>query len=195
MAVGRFQKTHALRGELNAILDIDPLYFSEDHPMIVNVEGAFVPFYVESVRGKGVSSWLVKISGMESQEESRMLVNETIYAEKDELRRFMEVEDEDLFMEDDLEGFRVIDEEFGELGEIERIDDTTANVLFVVKTPSDEEIFIPAADEFIRGIDTELREVITSLPESLVNLNIRPDSPALTISGELSPKSDKEEEE
>ncbi|MDE7412976.1 MAG: ribosome maturation factor RimM [Muribaculaceae bacterium] len=170
-AVGKFQKTHALKGELNVILDIDPEFFSEGYPMIVNLDGIFVPFYVDSVRGKGATTSLIKISGVDSQEEAKDFVNEVIYVEKENLKEFFGEEGEGLLLEDDLDGFRVVDEEYGEIGEIARVDTTTENILFVIKDTNGEEIFIPAVDDFIVAIDEEKKEVLTSLPEELINLN------------------------
>lgn len=43
-AIGKFQKTHALKGELNAILDIDSEYVSEGNAVVVDIDGIFVPF-------------------------------------------------------------------------------------------------------------------------------------------------------
>ncbi|MDE6409821.1 MAG: ribosome maturation factor RimM [Muribaculaceae bacterium] len=169
--VGKFQKTHGLKGELNAVLDIDAEYFAEDNPLIVNVEGAYVPFYAESVRGKGATTSLIKLEGLDSQEEAKALVNEVIYAEKDKIKDYMEEEGEGLLLEDDLEGFRVVDEEYGEIGVVARVDTTTENILFIVETDEGDEIFIPAADDFIVAIDEEKREIITTLPEELINLN------------------------
>lgn len=169
--VGKFQKTHALKGELNAILDIDPEYFAEGHPLIVNVEGTFVPFYTESVRGKGSTTSLIKLTDVDTQEEAQGLVNETIYADKAAVREFMADEDEEFMLEEDLEGYRVVDEEFGEIGVLERVDSTTQNTLFVVKDSEGEEIYIPVVDDFIVAINEEDKEILTNLPEELINLN------------------------
>ena len=169
--VGKFQKTHALKGELNALLDIEPDYFSEGYPLIVNMEGAYVPFYAESVRGKGATTSLIKIQGIDSQEEAKSLVNEIIYADKMELKEYLGEEGEGLLLEDDLEGFDVVDETFGRIGKLKRVDATTENVLFIIETPEREEIFIPAADDFIAGVDEEKQIVVTTLPEELINLN------------------------
>ncbi len=171
--VGKFQKTHGLKGELNAILDIDSGYFAEGNPLIVNIDGSFVPFYAESLRGKGATTSLIKIDGIDSQEEAKMLVNEGIYAQKATLKEYMGEEGEDLLLEDDLVGYRVIDEGHGEIGVISRVDTTTENVLFIVETDDGEEIFIPAADDFIVSIDDQRKEVITTLPEELIKLNIK----------------------
>ena len=53
--IGVFQRTHGLKGELNAILEIDPDFFDEgEHPLIVEIEGVFVPFYADSIRDKDI---------------------------------------------------------------------------------------------------------------------------------------------
>lgn len=57
-AIGKFQKTHALKGELNAILDIDSEYVSEGNAVVVDIDGIFVPFFASSVRPKGSTSYL-----------------------------------------------------------------------------------------------------------------------------------------
>lgn len=171
--VGKFQKTHALKGELNAVLDIDDEYFADGHPLIVNMEGAFVPFYAESVRGKGASSSLIKIDGIDTSDEAKQLVNAIIYADKESLKDYMAEEGEGMFLEDDLVGFRVADEKAGELGNVTRVDTTTSNTLFIVENNEGEEIFIPLADDFIVEIDESKREIITSLPEDLINLNLK----------------------
>lgn len=169
--VGKFQKTHALKGELNAVLDIDDEYFADGHPLVINMEGAFVPFYAESVRGKGSASSLIKLEGIDSSDEARQLVNSIIYADKESLKEYMAEEGEGVFLEDDLVGFRVADENAGNLGVVVRVDTTTSNTLFIVENSEGDEIFIPVADDFILEIDETKREILTHLPEELINLN------------------------
>lgn len=169
--VGKFQKTHALKGELNLSLDIDSAFFSEGFPLIVNIDGTYVPFYTESIRGKGVTTSLIKLEGVDSLEEAQEFVNKTVFAEKKDMREFFGSENSELIMEDDLVGFRVVDEKLGEIGEITHIDSSTENVLFVIVLQDGEEIYVPAADDYILGIDEENREVTTDLPEELINLN------------------------
>ena len=94
--VGKFQKTHALKGELNALLDINEDFFDENNPLVLEVEGIFVPFYLESIRRKGSSSFLIKLKGIESEEEAKSFVNKEIYALKDTLKTFLEEEGEEL---------------------------------------------------------------------------------------------------
>lgn len=175
-AVGRFQKTHALKGELNVLLDIDAEYFEEGNAAIVELDGIYVPFFTESVRPKGSSSWLIKLEGVDSEQEARKFVNLTVYAEKGKLAEFLGMEDEEILDEDDLVGYEIHDNFTGSLvGIIKAIDTSTQNMLFIVETPQGEDVYIPAVDEFITEIDDDNRRIWMNLPEGLIDLNMKTD--------------------
>lgn len=57
------------------------------------------------------------------------------------------------------------------IGVIDDIDTTTDNALLVVNSPSGEEYFIPAADDFIDDIDTENEIITMTLPDGLLKIN------------------------
>lgn len=165
--IGKFQKTHALKGELNALLDVGEEYVADGNALIVETDGALVPYYSESIRPKGASSYLIKLEGVDSVDEAAELVNHEIWAPKDVVREY----EGDVMFEDDLEGFAVIDSEYGEIGELEYIDSSTENELMVVRTPDGGEVFIPLVDSFILDIDEEGHKIHTSIPEGLIDLN------------------------
>ncbi|MDE7180875.1 MAG: ribosome maturation factor RimM [Muribaculaceae bacterium] len=167
--IGKFQKTHALKGELNAILDVDVDYAEEDYPMIVDVDGIYVPFYVNSIRPKGTETYLISLEGVDSQEDAKEFVNKTIYGLRKDVGEYFETEDLDLAS--DFVGYELVDSEFGKVGKVIGVDDSTANVLFIVETPDGNTVYVPVAEEFIMNIDDEARRIATSLPEGLINLN------------------------
>lgn len=167
--IGKFQKTHALKGELNMISDVDPQYFVEGNPLIIRYDGILVPFYVDTVRPKGSVSYLVKLQGVNSEEEASEFVNHEIYMLKRDSEQWLE---EEYIDSDSLIGYKVIDISTGnELGTVEGIDDSTANILFIVKSSDGEEIYIPANDDFITDIDDEFKLIRMSLPEGLLEIN------------------------
>lgn len=59
----------------------------------------------------------------------------------------------------------------GVIGEISDINDSTQNILFIVKTPDGKELMIPVADEFILSIDLENETVNTDIPSEILTLN------------------------
>lgn len=56
------------------------------------------------------------------------------------------------------------------MGKIIGIDDTTANYLFIIETPSGNRHLIPVADEFVTGVDMDGRRVTMELPEGILGL-------------------------
>lgn len=172
--VGKFQKTHALKGELNALLDIDPDYMTDGNAIVVDVDGIFVPFYAATIRPKGSHSFLVKLDGVDSEEEAKTFVNKTVYALRKELAPYFDKDEDEIIDEDDLFGFTVVDNESGaEIGRITHIDSSTENVLLVVETPEGDEVFVPAVDDFIDEIDEESRLIRVTLPDGLIDLNVK----------------------
>lgn len=171
-AVGKFLKTHALKGELNALLEIDSDFFVEGNAAIVETDGIFVPYFASSVRPKGATTFLIKLDGVDSEEMAKAFVNKIIYGLKSELAPFYDMDESELKDNDDLVGYAVIDKETGqEIGKVESIDDSTANLLFILSTPEGETIYVPAVEEFICEVDDEAGKIIMQLPEGLVDLN------------------------
>lgn len=166
--IGRFQKTHALKGELNVLLDVDEDYVVDGNPLIVDMEGIFVPFYAESVRSKGAESCLVKLKDVDSQDKAQLFVNKPVYALRSELVNYYDMPEDEVVA--DFVGFKIVDCDLGEVGTITDIDESTANMLFVVERPDGGgEVLIPVAEEFIDSIDTDKNIIHTNLPEGLVN--------------------------
>lgn len=171
-AVGKLLKTHALKGELNMMLDIDPAYFDEGNPVILDIDGIFVPFYADSLRTKGSFSYLVKFEGIDSEIEAKKLVNKTVYALRERLKEFMlENFDEEYALYDALIGWTIDDEDAGEIGKVVDIDTNTENELFIVETPDGKTIYIPLTEDFIVRMDEDSRKILMRLPSGLLDLN------------------------
>lgn len=171
-SVGKLQKTHALRGELNILLDIDPEYLSSGNPAIIDIDGIYVPFYAESIRPKGHFSYLVKFDGIDSEFEAKKLVNKTIFALRDKLKDFIsENYDEQCTLYDDLIGCMIEDAQQGEIGKVVEIDSNTENELFLVETPKGEIVYIPLTEDFIEEIDEDSKIIRMNLPSGLIELN------------------------
>lgn len=166
--IGKFQKTHALKGELNALLDVDEGYIDDGNPLIVEMDGIFVPFYAESVRPKGSESFLIKLKDIDSSESAREFVNKSVYGLRIDLLDYFD--DPEMELKEDFLDFVVIDSIAGEVGKIVDIDDSTDNVLFIVETPEGKTIYIPVAEEFITSIDRDRMRVEMTLPEGLLDL-------------------------
>jgi 16S rRNA processing protein RimM len=68
-------------------------------------------------------------------------------------------------------GFTAQDVNHGVLGTIIDIDETTANVLFLVENGQGRQLMLPAQDELITEIDHDNKMITFDLPEGLVTMN------------------------
>lgn len=173
-AAGTFTKTHGIKGELNALLAIDAAFFEENPMFICDMEGIYVPFFIESIRLKGSEAALIMPSDVKSEEQAKPFVGKTIYVLKDRLLQYDRDDSSDFEQgayADDLIGYDVHDISKGFLGSITGIEDSTANMLFIIRTPADKTLYIPVADPFIIDINPDSKTITTSIPEGLVELN------------------------
>jgi 16S rRNA processing protein RimM len=159
---GKFLKPHGTKGEIG--LQSDGFTLGDDCDYVAcDIDGILVPFFFETIRSKSSDISIVKVERMESAEDVRFLTNRDAYIP----RQWVE-ESEELTWSY-FKGFKAIDTELGELGEIVDVDDSTMNTLFVVESENDETL-IPAQEEFIVNIDHENKEIIFELPEGLVSM-------------------------
>jgi 16S rRNA processing protein RimM len=170
--IGKFQKTHALRGELNALLDVDEDFFDQDDCILIDMDGIMVPFFVETVRQKGKDSFLVKLDNIGSEYQAKEFVNKVIYADKAAVDDYYgNEEDEDGMYSSEFVGFEIIDETFGKIGVIDYVDLSTDNPLFEVVDDEDNTVLIPVADEYVIDVQPEQKLLKVNLPQGLISLN------------------------
>ncbi len=170
--IGIFHKTHALQGEINARIDIDQDFLSEGCPLIVEIEGIAVPFYIESWRPKGSTTVLIKLENVNFEMASEELVNQPIYALKRDLSEFYDMDEDDLITGDNLIGMEVYDEFNNFIGNVKELDTSTINELLIVEiNDSEEQIFLPFVDDLIIEISPEQNKIKVQIPEGLLDLN------------------------
>jgi 16S rRNA processing protein RimM len=163
--IGQITKPHGVSGEMSFTFTSD-VFDSEDVPYFVfDMQGILVPFFLEDYRFKSNSTGLLKLDGINTDEQAREFAGLTIYLPKSYLEK---VEDAEIEL-DYFAGFSLIDAEKGLLGVISEVDQTTDNVLFVIPT-KDDELLIPAGEEYIENIDHDKKIIYVKLPEGLLDL-------------------------
>ena len=154
--VGLIAKLHGLKGEMQARITDSIIDEVEHCPYLVcELDGIYVPFFLESLRFRSSESALLKFEDIDSAEKAEPFCGLKLYFDRkcftpEEQKQY------DQKVEEDLEfiGYQLIDKTLGPIGEIVDINDLTENVLFIVEHKG-EEIMIPAMD----------------LPQGLVNFD------------------------
>ncbi|MFI3288918.1 MAG: ribosome maturation factor RimM [Rikenellaceae bacterium] len=140
-------------------------------PLFAKIDGLNVPLYLDKFERRGRAGATVLFADIDTERRvSELLGCELYIAESEE--DMSEGSDDDEFTLEDLIGFSVEattgDGNIVE-GELTAYYDNLKNPLFGV-TIEGREVLIPAAEEFIAGIDFEGERIVFLLPEGLLEL-------------------------
>lgn len=165
--IGKLTKPHGIKGEISFAFDND-VFDRVDCPyLICDIDGILVPFFIEEYRFKGKETALITFEDVDSEEKAQRMSGLDVYFP----RKYYEDEpnEEIEYSWNFFLGFSVIDKASGKLGIIEAIDDKTLNTLFLIKDKdNDNELIIPATEDFIEKIDAKKKVIYVNLPEGLI---------------------------
>ncbi len=167
LEIGQFNKPHGINGEISATIDVAN-ELDELKCIICEIDGIYVPFFINNVRPKSKETVLVHIDGVDSEVAAKGFINKPIFALKADISD-EEVSDEDGNFADFFIGFKVVDNEIGEVGEIVEIDDSTDNPLFIL-TDGERDIYIPITTDFILNVDYDNGVLLMDLPVGITDM-------------------------
>ena len=160
--IGVLTRTHGVRGEISFTFSDDVWDRVDADYLVLLIDGILVPFFLEEYRFRSDSVGLLKFLGYDSAETVQELCGAEVYFPY-ELTPQPDENDEYTWRY--FTGFHIVDTKIGDVGVIDSVDDSTANILFQVG-----DLLVPAASPFIREVDHQKRVITMELPEGLIEL-------------------------
>lgn len=160
--IGTLTRTHGIGGELSMNFTDDVWDRADADYVFLEVDGIQVPFFLEGWRFRSDSVALLKFQDIDSSESALEYVGADVYFPHD---LTPEPSEDDEYTWRHFTGWKVVDDIAGEIGEIEHVEDSTANTIFFVGDKP-----IPATEDFIERIDAKERTIYMNLPEGLLDL-------------------------
>jgi len=170
ISIGHYNKPHGVNGEISATVEVELDVLQQLSCLVSDIDGIFVPFFVNSCRPKSGETVLLTIDGLASEHDVSRLVNHDIFALKREYRQESEDEDADGYPLDYFIGFVIRDTDGSTLGTIADVDEQTENAIFIVSREQGE-LMIPASDDLIVEFDLDKKIMVMDLPQGLLDLN------------------------
>ena len=124
-----------------------------------------IPFFVESSQLHKSELLRVKFEDVDTETDADALIKSELYLPLS----FLPELDDDKFYFHEIIGFKVEDTNFGYVGKIKGVNDSTSQSLFEIDRKGIE-ILIPMNDEFISKIDKINKTIIVETPEGLIDL-------------------------
>ena len=164
--IGHIGKRHGLQGEVQFLFTDDVFDRVEADYLVIDMEGILVPFFMESYRFRSDEMALVTFEDIDTEEKARRLSLHDVYFPKS-----LADSDAQLSGWRALAGFQIKDAETHEvLGEVESVEDSTANVILQVLRPDGTSFAIPASPDLIQAVDTAQRLLTMTVPDGLLDL-------------------------
>ena len=165
--IGKLGKPHGVKGEITFAITDDVFDRVDADYLVIDVDGILVPFYMEEYRFKNDDNVLVKFEGLDTQEQVRNYTGCDVF-----FPRCLSDSDGESMTWAEIIGFQLVDAATGKaVGIIDRVDDTTLNLLFEVTAPGGKDLLIPASNELIENVDADNKVISVSLPEGILNLD------------------------
>lgn len=160
--IGQIGRTHGIHGEVTFNFTDDVWDRVESEYLFLRVEGILVPFFIEEYRFRSDSIALIKFLDYDTTDDVLFLVGCEVFFP---YALTPEADENAEYTWRYFTGFTFYDENAGLIGTIDRVDESTQNILFQVGTR-----LIPATEEWITNINHKERTIHMALPEGLLDL-------------------------
>ena len=164
--LGKIVKKYSFKGELLAKLDTDePAIYENLDAIFIDLNSTLVPFFVEKSQLHKSNLLRLKFDDINNEEDAEALLKSDLYLPLDLLPKL----EGDKFYFHEIINFQLVDENFGYVGIIRGVNDSTAQALFEVDRDGIE-ILIPINDDFIKKIDRVNKNITVNTPKGLIEL-------------------------
>jgi len=164
--LGKIVSKYSFKGEVLVKLDSDdPELYESMESVFVSLRDSLVPFFIEQSRLHKSSLLRIKFEDVDSEEEADRIMGSELYLPLE----FLPPLEGNKFYFHEVICFTVIDQNFGKVGVITSINDTTNQALFVIDHKGTE-ILIPINDEFLTKVDREKKIIEVNAPAGLIEL-------------------------
>lgn len=164
--LGKIVKKYSFKGELLAKLDTDqPDIYENLDAIFIEVNGTLIPFFIEKSQLHKSDLLRLKFEDVTNEADADALMKCDLYLPLDSLPQL----EGSKFYFHEIIGFQLNDENFGAVGKIKGVNDSTAQALFEVDRDGIE-ILIPMNDDFIKTLDREAKTITVNTPPGLIEL-------------------------
>ena len=164
--LGYVAKLHGYKGEVSLFLDVtNPEDYETLDAVFIEINGQLSPFFVASFKLKNKGFAAVKFEGVDSENDARILLRKNLFLPAQVLPKLSGKN----FYDHEVEGFTVIDTNFGEVGIIESVIDLQVNPLLQIMNGS-KEVLIPLIQGIVKELDRKKKTMTITAPEGLIEL-------------------------
>ena len=164
--LGKIIKKYSFKGEVLLKLDTDqPELYEYLDALFLDINNSLIPYFIEKSQLHKSNLLRLKFEDVSSEIDAEQLLKKEVYLPLALLPKL----EGNTFYYHEIIGFHVVDENFGSVGLISGVNDSTAQVLLEIDR-NGTEILIPLNDDIIRVVDRNKKTVTVHTPPGLIDL-------------------------
>lgn len=165
--LGKVLKTHGKQGELIISSEQNfPENFQHMESLFIEINEQVVPFFLERVISKTLTTAIIKLEDIDTLEEARELTELNWHLPGEFLHKESSTVMPDL---EKLTGFTLIDQHDQEIGVIEGYQDIPSNALLKIRHHANL-VDVPVNQETVHYIDPQKKILKIEIPEGLLDI-------------------------
>ena len=164
--LGKIVRKYSFNGELLIKLDTDqPELYEHLDAVFIDYKNSFIPFFIESSQLHKSNLLRVRFEDVITEADADSLLKCDVYLPLEFLPKL----EGNKFYFHEVIGFTIKDVNYGLVGIIKGVNDSTAQALFEIEK-DEKEILIPINDSFIKKVDRKNKTILVETPEGLIDL-------------------------
>jgi len=164
--LGKIVKKYSFKGEVLLKLDTDqPELYEHLEALFLDINNSLIPYFVDKSQLHKSNLLRLKFEDVSSEIDAEQLLKKEVYLPLALLPKL----EGNTFYYHEIIGFHIVDENFGSVGLISGVNDSSAQVLFEIDR-NGIEILIPLNDDIISSVDRTNKTVTVNTPPGLIDL-------------------------
>ncbi len=163
--VGKIVKTHGLKGEVTLRIDNEQFDDIEElNYFLLDVNEQLIPYFIEDIAYHSNKAFVL-FQDLKTLEAANQFVGKSAYLPLDLLPE----KEGNEFYSHEVVGYLVVDEEKGEIGNVnEIIEYPTQSIIQIIK--DGKEILIPIHDDILKDVNREEKKIYIKAPNGLIDM-------------------------
>ncbi len=164
--IGHISRKHGFKGDLLVKLDVDdPSRYNKLESVFLDLKGRLIPFFMSSCKLTQKGFLHIHFEGIDTEAEAERLCKSGLYLPLS----FLPPMEGNKFYYHEIEGYTVIDKNFGEVGVMKEVVNEAVQPLFCIENGV-KEVLIPIVDSIIDKLDRENKCLYLTCPEGLIEV-------------------------
>ena len=164
--IGKIAKLHGYKGGVSLYMDVsNPNAYTNLKSIFIELDGILTPFFIKAFKLKNKGFVALHFEGIDSDASAKSLIDKQVFIPSSELQEV----DETRFLGHELIGYKVFDQEKGDIGTLVEVLEQKGNPLFVLDH-NGSEILLPVFEGLLISIDAPKKQMLVKAPQGLIDL-------------------------